>query len=130
MSASLCFSNANKTHTVNFSTGPEEMPTGVRLDEKFEFNVGNANARDICSALGFSRNFEEISFEVSDLQGACERFLNSEIASLIDGEREPEQFGNVIKCGRRAGYLTEKVEAILEATIEATRLGATHASLG
>lgn len=121
MSANLTFSNANKMQTFSFG----EAASMVAVSR--ELNVSNSNAAHILTALGFDPNFNNAEpIQVWEFDAAINRFFKSDIAEVIDGEKPSVRQGNIIDCGRREGYLTDRIEVCRIMTEEAINKGATH----
>lgn len=100
----------------------------IPIDTELSFTYSNCNA--ILHALGYEGLDEEgclFDLDVQELAAACLRFVNSEMPQLVDNGIEPTQQGNVIHCGRREGYLLNRVTTMSIACEEARSKGATHA---
>jgi hypothetical protein len=116
MSASLHFSNNNSD-------------SYIRTDE--ELNMSNSNAMAVLSALGLDADFWDAPAKpIEELEQAISFYLNSEIASLVDGGTDTLIQSNpnsatMIFCGRREGYITEKVKIAEQCVKEAKGKGAT-----
>jgi hypothetical protein len=116
MSASLHFSNDNSD-------------SYIRTDE--ELNMSNSNAMAVLSALGLDSNFWDApAAPIQELSKAIELYLASEIASVIDNGTETliksnQNGATMIYCGRREGYITEKVLIAQQCVKEALGKGAT-----
>ncbi len=126
MSANLCFVNKHIIETKTFENG-ESVRFSPQIELNTELNVSNSNASTILAALGFNPNFEcAPDIQVREFEAALNRFISSEISGLIDGGKSLTQSGNVIDCGRRAGYVGEKIQIMLKMTEAAILKGATH----
>lgn len=79
-----------------------------------EFNLSNMNARGFLDFIGVPAN-EELygSMPARDLLPLCRRALWPELASRDEGTPTVET-GNVILCGRPAGYLQTRAAQLLE----------------
>jgi hypothetical protein len=120
MSASLYFKTANDGY----------INSGL--------NMANSNASAFLAALGLDPNFwESDPAPISELADAI-RLFNPE---FVDGgtetveSQEQNSFGQpvgpkMIQCGRRPGYMTEKVELARQAVDRALARGATHFYFG
>lgn len=116
MSASLHFSNDNPG-------------SYVRTDE--ELNMSNSNASAVLSALGLDSNFWDAPAKpIEELEQAISFYLNSEIASFLDRGTASTAKGSWIDCGRREGYITEKVKIAEQCVKEAKGKGATKYYFG
>lgn len=90
-----------------------------------EINMSNRNASLVISALGGDPNFWDAPRgSTAELISACELYLNSEIASVIDNgiatkvTPPDDQYGigtgcTMIECGIRPGYISDRVREIL-----------------
>lgn len=105
MSATLHFINIDKL---------------VCLPGQEDINMSNANARLVLTALGFPPNFEDCDpLTPQELLEACDLYLTSEIASVVDTGRETTRSRGtsgctLTFCGQEAGYITRRVESIKE----------------
>lgn len=129
MSANLLFIDRHVLVSPSLTGTPH--PLAVDLGESGEFNVSNSNAKALLSALGYEytqSGSEDIP--IRELWAACERFLKSDLATILDGGTRPKVLGNWTTCGRRDGYLTEKITTIKTLCEVAIQLNATHAYLG
>lgn len=137
MSASLYFSNHHKNTTYVHDGVAYNCPERVKPED--ELNMANGNARHFLSALGLDPDFEEApQIQVREFEAACRRYLSSELGALIDqGTPTVESRGGVVEgidcgkalvihCGRREGYLEEKVALALRLCADAIPKGATH----
>ncbi len=109
-----------------------EDPTAgfIRLPEALEVNMSNANARVVLAALGFNPDFDGSEnndgglepVQVREMWAACVRFQTSpDAAAVMDGGMKVVHNGRVMDCGRRPGYITERVgqmRAALEYSME------------
>jgi hypothetical protein len=96
---------------------------------KRDCNMSNSNARAVLSALGLPTSFEEETMLPQELYAACERYLTSEIAEVIDHGTDSYEDSapgscTMIMCGRRPGYLTDRVTQIKKLCAEAMLAGA------
>lgn len=86
--------------------------------------MSNSNTRMVLSALGFSPDFEdEPGFSIDEFEKAVDLYLTSELGTLIDNGVELVQRGNVVDCGRRSGYITEKVQEMKPLIAQAREKG-------
>jgi hypothetical protein len=91
-------------------------------------NVTGSNAHDILGCLGFDTDFDNSDpIDINEFIEAAALFLNSEMADIVDNEREPIQDGRFYEGGRRKGYLKSKILLILGYARLAKEMGATHA---
>lgn len=111
----------------------------VRMPECDDVNMSNSNARFVLAALGLNPNFDgsdptqkqSDALSPDEFQTTLERYLTSEINTLVDlGQPVRLVAGDDGGCqiydmGRRDGYVTDKVEAMLQTTKKATLMGAT-----
>lgn len=125
MGASLSFFNH---HAVPAGADLSEVTLHpLELDEQFEVQMCNSNARFALSALGFAFEDGMTEAPVRELEAACTRFFQSEMGEVVDGGIEPTRRGNSYDCGRRPGYLAEVAQRIHAACGAAIAKGATHA---
>jgi len=111
MSATLTFFDSKKNRTVGND----------------DFNVSNSNAAAILASLGLPLDCDSPPIEIIEFEKSLCRFLDSEIPSIVDCGKDAVQNSNWIDCGRREGYLTEKITLALELTRKARMNGATCA---
>lgn len=101
-----------------------------------DLSMSYSNARDFVTALGFSPSVSDDSevFSFADLEEGLRIFQASEIAQLVDGEKEMEidpalneLTKNVVVVPgiRPEGYLTRKVAIAVQMCEEAKSKGAT-----
>jgi len=74
-----------------------------------ELNVSNGNACEILHTLGLPTDELWGDLPARQLKWACTEAL----AVCTDEEIPQTSHGNVINCGRRAGYLREKFTALI-----------------
>jgi len=99
-----------------------------RLVRVGEFNVTNDNASLILAAIGLNPDYDHFAgTEIIEFETSLCQYLDSDIAQFVDCGRDSVNHGNVMDCGRREGYLTEKVTLALDYTRKARMRGATHA---
>lgn len=125
MSANLIFIDRHVLVSPSLTGTPHPLQVEVA-----EFNVTNSNASAILSALGYDyteKGSEEI--EVRELWAAAERYLKSDLATLLDTGKRARTVRNFTDCGMRKGYLAEKIRTIKTLCEVAIRLNATHAYL-
>jgi hypothetical protein len=94
-----------------------------------DVNMSNSNTRLVLTALGFDSEFENTgAIEGQEFLGACERYLTSGIADILDNGREASMVGGgeaallthldavgcaIIDCGVRPGYITNRVKQMI-----------------
>lgn len=90
-----------------------------------ELNFSNSNASDICAALGMETDFNNAApTTIEDFRKKCESFLSGDLKHFIDKKIESKKDGNWMDCGRREGYLKEKIELLLSSCLYAHLQGA------
>lgn len=108
---------ASLTITVGRGTGL------VQIAEDLEVAMTYSNTGVVLNALGYEFDHENCMSEVMTVQevwAACNLFLQSDMAELVDHGR-PVCTGvgaagaTWIDCGRREGYIADKVERIRDA---------------
>ena len=80
---------------------------GVGNDNDY-VNVGNENAGAILRELGYSIEDSYFTAPIDEFIGRCRSWLRRNIGKRSN-EIEAVQDGNWIECGRREGYLNEKI---------------------
>lgn len=83
-------------------------------------NVANANAHDIFHALGIISPELIGEIRAKDLLSRCEAYLTHPTA---EAQKLGYIEGRVIQCGRRPGYISEKITALRDLAIKAGELG-------
>lgn len=113
MSASLYFVTEGNPDSVKIST---------------ELNLSNSSTSYFLASLGMEPNFNEApNFPIGFFEEKLLQFIsNHGPASPLHAERESQQDGNWIECGRRANYLIEKAWLSIRMVREAKTKGATH----
>lgn len=111
MSATLTFFNARKNQIVGSD----------------DFNVSNSNAAAILAALGLPLDSDAPPIEIIEFENSLCRFIDSDMRHFVDRGTETFQKDNWIFCGRREGYLIEKISLALDMTRHARLNGATCA---
>jgi hypothetical protein len=95
-----------------------DKKTLVREPEYLEVNMSNRNAADVLAALGHCLDCDNTqTFTLQGLWADCNAYLTSELALVSDMSLATVQDGNTIECGRREGYVTERIKQI-KATLE------------
>ena len=95
-------------------------PTNTNLDG---LNVSNANGMSILNALGIEPDYCG-SIDPSDLKGRC-----LEALVLADDSGFPSQTtigangATMVDCGRREGYLADRLQTLIEVADQAISLG-------
>lgn len=99
-----------------------------------EVSMTYSNTMSVLAPLGYQLDGDGCLFDlpVEELAKACDLFLASELPTLVDNGTLPEveqgeAGATIIHCGRREGYIVEKVKLIKIACEEARSKGATHA---
>jgi len=94
------------------------------VNDTLDVNVSNVNARAILGAIGFDPDGD------SDLSGMADgaEFLGAVLIALamvdlIDSGVPATREGNWIDCGREAGYMADRLDALHALGQEAVRLG-------
>lgn len=123
MSYSLYF--IDKKITLSDEHGSWSQPVKI---EGHDWNATGTNTGAVLFALGFPfENGDSGEIQVRELWAATGRFLQSEMAVVVDGGKATVQTGNWIEGGRREGYLVEKITIIRAHCEAAMTLNATHA---
>lgn len=95
--------------TFNIEGERSDLETGANY-----LNLADPNARDLLRWLGLDvKGWSFGSIPSADLAARCRRRLWPEARNEDPGIEGYER-GCVINCGRRAGYLPEKAEALLK----------------
>lgn len=89
-------------------------------------NMSNGNFVAVANALGIQFDWDMPPMDIHKFIDAMNRYLKSEIDKYVDNGVEPtrDESGNVMDCGRREGYITERVVQVLNVTIHAQLKGA------
>jgi hypothetical protein len=138
MSATLYFTNS-ENQTVRpwacqcvrrLSSDEFERSYGMLEDcgcEDRDCNMSNRNTRTVLAALGLSTDFEnDAPMLPQELWAACNRFLSSDIAGVVDCGRDAKVSGNMVECGLPEGYIAGRVQQIVNLCAEAMLDGATR----
>lgn len=82
-------------------------------------NVSNSNFSAIMNALGLDSQQGCGQLPLVEFKEALQRYLSSDIKEYVDGGLRPVKEkgtgATFIFCGRREGYITEKVQRLLVA---------------
>lgn len=89
-----------------------------------QINMANGNAAMVLEALGYE--YDNCgAVDSADLVRRCIKFLNTAEIDRGETPSESQEPGKcrVINCGRREGYLQEKITLIRDLALEASRKG-------
>lgn len=90
-------------------------------------NMTESNVMAVLTALGFNSDLEGPLPSPQEFWAACERYLTSDIACLVDSGAEAVEIrtngATIVECGRRPGYITEKVTLLRDRLASAMLLG-------
>ena len=138
MSATLYFTDSQKNNVRpwacqcvrRLSSDEFERAYGILEEcgcEDRDCNMSNRNARTVLSALGMDTDFENAPDMLpQELWAACCRFLESDIAGVVDCGRDARVSGNMVECGLPEGYITGRVVQIRDLCAEAMLAGASR----
>ena len=105
--------------------------TDPRVNGCPEFNVSNSNAASILASLGLEPNFWDAPpYSLEQVEAECVTFLRIASGTEADAQVSARQTGNAIHCGRREGYMTDRVTQLLEVVRYGLEHGATHLQVG
>lgn len=107
----------------------------IRMGEMPSLTYSNCIA--VLRALGFDpatskfqafdvsmENFDQFSGSVKDLLEACQLYMRADAGSILDNGTETVRKGGLIAFGRRAGYITERINQFLTLSEVALKRGA------
>ena len=89
-------------------------------------NVTNCNAADILAALGLNPDPYGPAITLEVFEAECATFLRIAAGTEADVARPESKQGNWTDCGRRAGYLSDRIRALGELSKVGLAAGATH----
>lgn len=111
---------------IDFGDGPVAVTSGIDTG----IHMSGTNAVKTMEELGFAYNQADCTFEefnAGQLLEACCKWLNSPAPIIADGgvaaTIENETGVTFIHCGRRPGYLAERITEIRDAALKAIGLG-------
>jgi hypothetical protein len=98
--------------------------TNRTVEMENELNFSNSNAADLCRELGIKIDGGCAMGDIETLISSCFQFVNNPSRRNLANQEVPTfESGNFVDCGRREGYIEEKIKLIYAAAVNARKLG-------
>lgn len=119
--------------SANFTSSRLLDGTWIRVggDDAPALNASESNTSHILASLGLNPNFySEYKYPIEQFHAECVSFLRIGSGVEADAPVALSRDRNFIDCGRREGYVTEKVQRLIEVVEFGLLHGATHILIG